>query len=104
MAGVKCLHCGTRTKSSTRLCHYCRIANPTDRELPPGRWVGGLVKRYVEDVPPIPKWRPSIHPLGHTCECGCLLIDADERCPACLVWAELDAIRATWNLTSKEAA
>lgn len=35
--------------------------------------------------------------LGVVCsDCGCL-IRPDERCPACLLWAELEAARLSWN-------
>lgn len=30
------------------------------------------------------------------CECGCLIV-LGENCPACLVWAERDVIRASWR-------
>lgn len=33
---------------------------------------------------------------GVLCDCGCLLINPTETCPACLVWAERDAVRASW--------
>lgn len=42
----------------------------------------------------------TLHPrltLGVTCDCGCLLVSHDEMCPSCLVWAELNAARASWE-------
>lgn len=36
---------------------------------------------------------------GVVCHCGCLLVNAAETCPACLVWAELDAARSSWRAT-----
>lgn len=44
----RCRDCNTRTVHPGELCHYCR-EYPVARELPPGRWTGGLVKRFEPD-------------------------------------------------------
>lgn len=96
---TRCDQCGKRMRAVSKVCAYCRDTD--DLEIK-GRWVGGLVKRFIPDE--TRPWYPTIYPLGTTCECGCLLAHADETCPACLVWAELDAARASWLLPMRRAA
>ena len=87
---VTCPSCGrTRKGKPDRkkdICRACRYIERQQEPLEPGdalvggHWVGGLVKRWVEL--PIP-WTPTpTH--GFTCSCGCLLLAAEETCPACM--------------------
>lgn len=96
MAARRCINCDGRLRGKSPTCSYCR-RDDEPRELPPGKWVGGLVKTFVPERP-----RPMTHvpalTLGVICHCGCLLVSTEETCPACLVWAELDANRASWLL------
>jgi hypothetical protein len=36
---------------------------------------------------------------GVLCHCGCLLRDETETCPACLLWADDNAVRSSWRVT-----
>lgn len=91
-----CVDCGRKTRAVDPRCYDCRT-DPADRELPAGRWVGTLVKRFVPDAPaPFVATHMPARTLGALCNCGCLLTDATEPCPACLVWAIADANRASW--------
>lgn len=80
--------------------------------LAPGKWVKrGLTRVYVVDNPDLKEdlWATigdnladddfiDLTPVtGELCDdCGRLLAP-DEKCPACLVWATLDAVRASWR-------
>lgn len=41
-----------------------------------------------------PKYRATI------CDCGCLIVPG-ETCPACLAWAEHDAVVASWRAAER---
>lgn len=86
--------------------NYHRDAIPTRKhELTGGHWEkrpAGL-RVWVKDKPasaPVKPEPPTSWRLLSTtalCHCGCLLRDELETCPACLVWAERDAIRHSWT-------
>lgn len=48
--GHGCTGCGLRTKSWTGICGLC-TRESHDRALPPGEWVGGLVKVFAPITP-----------------------------------------------------
>jgi hypothetical protein len=82
-SAVMCRECGGGVRTFGDICHQCRT-EPVNHGMPEGRWVGGLVKRFVKT--PIP--RMPAHTLGHTCDCGCLLVNDDEDCPQC-IWVAI---------------
>lgn len=98
---------------------YHPNAQPTRRdELVGGHWEkrpGGL-RVWVEDEtdwdyvikadrddtpPPEPIW----HVTGVLCECGALLRNEAELCPACVIpWCRNQEIRASWRPTFEKGA
>lgn len=87
---------------------YCLDAQPSRRDAFNGHWErrglvyipvpadGPIIKASTEDAAPPAETQPervelSSSPtprpvrVGVLCECGCLLKDADELCPACVI-------------------
>lgn len=95
-----CPRCGTACKKTASMCRTCY----TQRGKLAGRRARGeysswtpedqeLVDRLARNLANTPT--PAV---GHLCNCGCLLAATESwlACPACRVWAERDAIRASW--------
>ncbi|VXC07485.1 hypothetical protein AERO9AM_30611 [Aeromicrobium sp. 9AM] len=61
-----------------------------EAELPPGQWLGGLVKRFVPDQPEL-----EFAPAPSHCYCGALLIEG--ACDDCLTWAVKNARQWEWD-------
>lgn len=81
-----------------------------------GRWVlrGGVRLPVTGPVNrlPTPQARPATgrraDVAGHrptyrttVCHCGCLLV-VGESCPACLAWAEIDAVLGSWRADERQ--
>lgn len=79
------------TAHASGICAQCR------QDGPPRPWHGtwrndGGIMRPVELVA-----TPTPPPARPCCtDCGCVLARRDEVCPSCIVWAERDAVRASW--------
>jgi hypothetical protein len=97
-----CIDCRRSIERRTLRCLDCHKAHLESQRRParqsPQWAIDDVIARLSRNL----MHRPA---LGATCgDCGCLLVDAEERCPGCLAWAEVNAARASWLNLERMAA
>lgn len=90
-----CIDCRSPVERRTTRCFECYetflIAKRPEPKQSPESAIEDVMARLARQFAANPRT------IGVTCaDCGCLN-RPDERCPACPVWAELDAARWSWR-------
>lgn len=97
----RCEDCGRPVQDRSKRCKPCHAwahgwGQGHKRESP-DEAIADVVDRLSRRLT-APAEPTSITKLHALCEdCGCLLAHTNERCPACLVWAERNAAATSWN-------